>query len=555
MRWPVLALVVGLLVAGVAYDRVEQVEAEAPPPPFEAAVNPVLLEPTRVSTVWYCPVGSSGGGYADHTVEVINVGSTTAVATVSLLTDTGPGPSIRLDIGAGSRRTVVLSELEAAAAAGAVVEVVGGAGVVDHIVASPHGPVRGACATAASDEWYFAGGATTRDASYFLALLNPFPEDAVFDVRFAASGRARTPAALQGAIVPARSVRVIPVTEFVARERNVATSITLRRGQLVAERLQSFDGVLGPVGSALELGAPSPSLESWHPAGRVHGGGDQHLVLFNPTETIAEVDVELQPLDPELITAFGLVPLEVSVGPGRFEVVDLVATAEQLGLPLPFDVGLHVTSVNGTPVVAERWSLAPPLDLDAIGAGGSELTEGDASTEPPPTEDEASTTAEEQASSAAPLATPVALTRVAQDGEDVEVPVEEGPAPPPPLPQATPSSGVVIDRGVVTAAPRWVLPGTPIVGGEGTMLVVVGVDETASVQVRSLLGGEASTPLATVEVAAGQRMLVPLAVAESLSDLLVRSSGDVVVVASVVDNDGVQAVLNGVPVLERPTSS
>jgi hypothetical protein len=581
IRWPVVALVGALLVAGVAYDRVELVETGAPAAPFAADPNPAMAQPARLSSVWYCPVGSAVGGYADHTVEVINLGAEPAVATISMLTDTGPGPSIRLDIGPGTRRALALGELEAAPAAGAVVEVLGGDGVVDHVVATPHGPARGACATGASSEWHFAGGTSTRDATFQLALLNPFAEDAVFDVRFEATGRARTPAALQGAIVPAGSVQVIDVTQYVAREPSIATTVTLRRGRVVAERLQSFDGQLGPVGSALELGAPSATLEAWFPAGRIHDGGDQHLVLYNPSDTVAELDVSFVPFDAGLTTSFGLVPLEVSVSPGRFEVIDLVATADQLGLLLPFDTGLHVVSVNGTPVVGERWSMAPPIDRTAIGAGGGDEpadgTEGDPQPGPegpggeqpaPDQPDDGAVV--EQATAAGFVTVWLALAAPAAEepepvpapepvegqpappegGEDVEVPVEEVPAPPDP-PQPTASAGVVIDRGLVVAADRWVLPGTPMLGGEGTTLVVIGVDDASTVEVRSLLAGEASPPLTTFDLLAGQRLSVPLDGTESVSDLVIRSSGRIVAAVNLVDSGGGLAVLNGVPVLDR----
>jgi hypothetical protein len=605
MRWPTIALLGALLVAGAAFDRVQRVEAEPPPGPFEATVTPVMVDPPRLSSVWYCPVGSSGGGYADHTVEVVNFGPDPAVATVSMFTDTGPGPSIRLDIGAGTRRSVALGELEVAPAAGAVVEIVDGQGAVYHVVATAQGQARGACATTASDQWHFAGGATTRDATYHLALLNPFPEDAVFDLRFETPGRGRAPSDLQGAIVPARSVRVVEVhaPEVVAREAAVAATITLRRGRIVAERLQTFDGVLGPVGAALALGAASPALETWFPAGRVHAGGDHRLVLYNPTDQAAELDVTLQPLDPAVGAAFGLVPFEVSVGPGRFEVLDLVASLGQLGVPLPFEAGVHVQSVNGTPVVAERWSLAPPVDTAAIGAGGTELSEGDleqapaeeAPGEPEPAEVEtaagsvvpvvlaaAQPGAAEPATEAPPPAAEAEAPAGGGEGpagevpageapagevpveevpvEEVpveEVPVEEVPVEEVPVeeavpvvPQATASAGVVIDRGLVSPAARWVLPGTPMLAGEGTAVAVVGVDDAVTVEVRSMVGGDAA-PLASFEVGAGQRLLVPIASPEPVSDLLVTASGRVVVAVSLVDEAGVGAVLGGIPVLVR----
>lgn len=589
-RWPLVLLVVALLAAGMAYDRVELVETAAPQEPVVADVNPVLFDPPRLSSAWYCPIGSAVGGYAEHSVEVVNVGADAAVATVSMLTDTGPGPSIRMDIGAGGRRTVALAELGAAPAAGAVVEVLDGQGIVNHRVATPHGPAVGSCATGGSEQWHFAGGVTTRDATFVIALLNPFAEDAVFDVRFEATGRARTPAPLQGAIVPAGSVQVIDVTQYVAREAAVSTTITLRRGQVVAERLQSFDGLLGPVGSALQLGAPSGTSEAWYPAGRVHAGGDQRVVLYNPNDTAAEVDVSFLPFDRDLTASFGLVPLEVSVAPGRFEVIDLVATANRLGLPLPFDTGLHVLSVNGVPVVAERWSLAPPVDPTIIGAGGDQLPDAPAPDAGGPAElpDPAEQAGPDGASGIEPVvlagpgqrrrsnpaaASPLVVGRTVppagsgppaqvpvdpdapppDGGEDAEVPVEQV-EPPPPPPQATPTGGVAIDRGVVRAAERWVVPAVSMFEAEGTTLVVVGVEGSSNVVVRSVAGGEAVPALATFDVEAGQRVAIPLTGTEPVSDLLVRSTGPIVAAVSLVDPDGRLDVRNAIPILPRDGS-
>jgi hypothetical protein len=584
-RWPVIGLVLALLVGGVAYDRIEQVEPAVPPPPFEAAVNPIMLDPARLSSVWYCPVGSADGGYAEHTVEVVNVSDEPAVATISVLTEAGPGPSIRLDVGPGTRRALPLAEIDQAAAAGAVVEVVGGEGVVDHVVETPHGQARGACATGAADEWHFAGGATTRDATFMLALLNPFPEDAVFDLRFVTTGRARTPSAYQGAIVPARSVRVIEVhaPEVVAREAAVATTITLRRGRVVAERLQTFDGALGPVGAALQLGAPGPALETWFPAGRVHEGGDQRLVVYNPSGAVAELDVSLLPFDPQVSAAFGLVPLEVSVAPGRFEVLDLAETVAQIGLPTPFEVGIHVVSVNGTPVVAERWTLTPPIDTEAIGAGGTELSDADREGEEPPGEEapaEEAPAADDGAGAeqeAAAGVLPVILSARAQAEEapvteepvteepGEEAPAEEAPAEEVPeplfeevdelvLPQATPGRGVIIDSGIVAPSIRWYFPGTPVLADDGTALAVLGVAEPATVEVHAIIGGERSEPLLRAEVLPGQRLLLPLSADVPLADLVVEASARVAVAVSLVDADGVAAVHNGIPVLLREGS-
>ena len=567
----IAAVIVGLLVGGVAYDRLEHVRAAPAPVPAPAAANPSMAEPSRLSSVWYCPVGSAGGGYAEHTVEVSNVGDEPAVATVSVLTDEGPGPSLRVELAAGSRREVALAELETAAAAGAVVEVLSGQGAVNHVVATPHGPVRGPCATSASDQWHFAGGVTTRDATYQLALLNPFPEDAVVDVRLQAADRSRLPSNLQGAIVPARSTRVIDVSAAVAREGAVATTVQLRRGRVVAERLQSFSGVLGPVGSVLELGSPAGAVESWFPAGEVHAGGDQRLVLYNPSSTVAEVDVELVPDDPDLAATYGLVPIEVSIGAGRFEIVDLRATATQLGVPLPIGLGLHVVGVNQVPIVAERWSLSPALNLAAIGADPVPVAPIPPEGPPPPgapgdVDPAPGTPATTPATDPAPPAPGVdPAAAAATPAPSIPAEPAGGPAGTAPPPAAAPPSagpeavaastgeipapiGVGIDRGLSTTAKTWALAGTTWWTPEGTVLVVMGGDQPSTVTVREVGGGVA----ATAEVPAGHRVVVPIRSDLALADLVVSATAPVVVASSAAEPGGPTRVANGVPILEEP---
>ncbi|MFT7601399.1 MAG: hypothetical protein ACI8TP_004352, partial [Acidimicrobiales bacterium] len=425
-RWALVGLVMGLLAAGVLYDRVDLAPVPDPSTVGEPVVTPALRSADRLSNVWFCPIGSgAAGGYATHQLAISNLSDAPATAAIDLVTGDGPGPGLEVAVAPFSTEVIDVAALDPAPSLGAVVEVSGGLGVVGHTVTTQGGITQGPCSTETADRWFYADGVTTRDAVAFVALLNPFPEDAVFTMTFQSPTRTREPLDLKRAVVPGGSVRVVNIGEFVTREPNVATTIVVERGQLAVERLQIFDGTLGPRGSALQLAVAEPSSQWTLPSGRVHEGGDHRLAIFNPTETVAEVDVEFD-LEPVDRAAYGLVPIEVSVPPGRSVVLDLRGILTSFGLPLPYDVGLRVQSANDVPVVAERWQVTPAIDTTLIGAGGADarIVRGRQSDAEPGEVSE----------------------------EDIEV------APVPAAAQPTATIGVASSRGVEVSSTRWIVP-------------------------------------------------------------------------------------------------
>ena len=60
-------------------------------------------------------------------------------------------------------------------------------------------------------DWYFADGTTVRGTQQYLALFNPFGDDAIVDVTFLTDTGVQEPDALQGVVVPRRSRVSIPV--------------------------------------------------------------------------------------------------------------------------------------------------------------------------------------------------------------------------------------------------------------------------------------------------------------------------------------------------------
>lgn len=497
IRWTTLLILLGSLVAAVLYDRVErEPNAEITVGSVER-ITPSMPSIAPLGSSWFCAVGSAGpGSYADSEVVVANIGETDAVANLDIRTTDGPGPGQRLEIPALGSETVRLSDLGGFDAAAVSVEIIGGEGVVSHRLTTSIGVTEGPCASEASSIWHFAGGPTTRDTRQFVALFNPFPNDVVFTATFQTPTRSRQPSELEARTVSAQSVLVIDAGEFVAREPIVATTIeTVGGGQLVVERLLVVDGALGPVGAAVEAGVAAPALSWVLPAGRIHEGGDNTVTVFNPTDSVAEIDLRIDPLDPADRSAYGLVPIELTVQPGRLATLDLATEADQLVLPLPYDVGVTVTSANGVPVVVHRWQAQPGLDTDAIGANVSERRQ--------------------QADGDLPA-----------DEILDDVAVSD-------YVQPTARQGVASGHGSPRVSTRWISASTSLLSDNGSAVVVYG-ETGALVEVRLQIGGVLRSPVRASVDATG-RAVIPLDPVAANATVIVTADAPVVAEIQLVD--------------------
>jgi hypothetical protein len=278
----------------------------------------------------------------------------------------------------GARYAVRLGELVEAPLAAALVEA-GGPVAVEHSVAGPDGRDTGPCASSAAPEWHLAWGATTRGARDVVVLFNPFPSVTTVDVVFTTSGGIREPLRYQGLPVPAGGVIGLDIGDEVDREDHVSTTVRSRSGPLVVERLQSFDGEGSgrPRGLSLALGAPRP-LEAWAFAHGLTGDGRREwLVVYNPTEERAEVEVAVVPPAGEdgtpPPTPFGLTV--------RARGYETLAFDREERVPGGVGHATLVRSTNGVPVVVERVLSAPaPEGDDEVGgdmaaAGGSPVAD------------------------------------------------------------------------------------------------------------------------------------------------------------------------------------
>jgi hypothetical protein len=200
------------------------------------------------------------------------------------------------------------------------------------------------------------------------------------------------------------------VDEDVTRKAQVSAQVKVGSGRVVVDRIQTFDGT-NPArrGITLGLGAPVPA-EVWvFPAGVLGAGVTEQVVVFNPTDEVAEVEVEVRLEDPE--TNGVPEPFEATVAPHRYSIVDLhepnleVTATTPRRIPDDVNHSIIVRSLNGVAVTAEKVltrsapqtnvgvgvtlgaPLAAPTWLLAAGGVGAERSENvtvfNASTERP----------------------------------------------------------------------------------------------------------------------------------------------------------------------------
>jgi hypothetical protein len=116
----------------------------------------------------------------------------------------------------------------------------------------------------------------------------------------------------------------------------------------VVDRLQVFDGTGETAGVSVALGQTAPGHDWLFSHGRVGDGLDERIVLYNPGDEAAEVEVRVEAVDSAKRQPQ---PFGVVVRPGRYEVVDY---ADEARVEQGVAHGTAVRSRNGVPVVAER---------------------------------------------------------------------------------------------------------------------------------------------------------------------------------------------------------
>ncbi len=363
-RWPALVALPLLVVAALVVSTREGGGSGDQAPGLAQLAMPTVAATTAPGATWFCAGGAAtAAGSPPAQEHVVVMANTSDGARTARLTayPAGGQPVVReVDLEARTRRDIRLHELLDAAHVAALVEVDGGGVAVQHEVRGPAGRSVAPCASAPAASWYFPAGTTRAGSHFTLSLFNPFPTDAVVDVTFDADDGSRSPEDFQGLVVPAGTVLPVDVGAVVTLREELATNVHVRAGRIVADQLLAGDGLSVVLGGVL-------GERSWiFPGGAGVSSRSEAVVLYNPNGEVAEVEVQALLDDPG---ANGVPePFEVSVGPHRYEVVDVLSDGR-----VPSGVGhsIVVRSTNGVSVVAER------AEGSADGSGrGSSLAMG-----------------------------------------------------------------------------------------------------------------------------------------------------------------------------------
>ena len=393
MRWPAMLALVAVLAALVVADRL----APEPNPPAPVMITGAARAgyggPNDPPRTWFCTGGVGGSGDLRQEIVVVNTTAHELRTRVRLFpavplggqSQRWPSTSVDVAVAPYSRFVVdpVATVVRAAGDLAAFAEVfvasevlpdAAGGVVFQRTVVGEQSDVS-PCTTATSPNWHFASISTRRDARVRLSLLNPFPDDAVVDLAFMTDEGRREPVAYQGLVVPANALTVLDVGSEVTRRDQASFSVVARSGNVVAARLQTFNGELGIAGAVLEAGSPRAGEVWLFPLGvaGADAGATNSFVLYNPGVAEARVDVAAE-LDASLLSR-GVPPFELTVPAGRRVEVVFAAGDGRGGASHPSSAfgaidaatrlmssdqyWVSVRSFNGVGIVVERLRTAP----------------------------------------------------------------------------------------------------------------------------------------------------------------------------------------------------
>lgn len=373
-RAGVVALAVALVVAGALAGtrtvtgyggggRGAAGGAATAPPPQAVAKS-------ALSSTWSCG-GATAGPSSALAGELLftNAGPAPVTGTVRLVTSDGHVRRSRARVPAGG--ATALEETVPGAAPGAwvaaLVTLYGGSASVTQEVATHWGRTEQPCASGTSARWYFPDGYDLRNAGEYLCLVNPFPVDTIADLSFTTSEGTEAPGDFQGIVVPAGGMTEVGLEAHLRRRSHIAATVHVRSGRIVAFEtelvttpppgapLVGTRGAINPVapqsGVTLVLGAPTPSVSMWWPAGGDSTGLTETYDIYNPGPRAARAVLDLYTgrpgsggqsasgTDQVQVPAFGWSQVTTNGRPWAFP-----------GTPY----SARLVSTNGAPLVAER---------------------------------------------------------------------------------------------------------------------------------------------------------------------------------------------------------
>ncbi len=307
------------------------------------SIGATIPEPSQE---WYLAEGSTGGGMETWLL-VQNPYQSAVHVNITFQTETGPvsPPDLQgVEIPAQSRSTFeVANWVPDHYHVSTFVEAEDGRVICERAMygngrAWAHDSVG---ASVLSDDWYLAEGATDGGMETFVLVQNPTGEDVHVDISFNTEAGDFAPADLQGVTIPAGSRRTFKVNDWVTTY-NVSTYVKCIDGAVVCERAMYGNGRAWAHDS---IGATSPSGIWYLPEGSTGGGMETFVLVQNPADTAAKVNIAFQTGSGEKAPA----PLQGLSVPAHTRYTVKVND----WVPDEFDVSTTVVATQGS-VVVER---------------------------------------------------------------------------------------------------------------------------------------------------------------------------------------------------------
>lgn len=319
-------------------DRRRRVQGRSVDPVLLLAVVIPLLTVGVLATVHPAPTeeGARGPSAAPLTRTVVACPPAVAGAVEVAATLADPAAAGALTVGGGDDLPVPAGEVASRGTRGSVL-LRGTDSMASGLVVSRGGAGAGTdCRGPESDVWFAGVGAGPEHASV-LTLTNPDGGPAVADVTVHAADGLREVDRLRGVAVEPRSEVALDLAALMPEREDATIRLTVTRGRLASSIADSVDPVGGgPTARAWLPPVAAPATEMVLP-GVGRGAGERHLVLTNPGEDQARVEVRALTADSE----FSPTDLEpVQVAPGATTTVNLSgflrsgAASDVLGLRL-----------------------------------------------------------------------------------------------------------------------------------------------------------------------------------------------------------------------------
>lgn len=319
------------------------------------ALETGLLSPRRTgaassgdapSGAWFCP----HGGLWQTWVTVGNPGFTTATVRVTTFGERGGVRQETFDLEAGTDRYVEIAA--ARPGSGTMVEYFGAPVAAGWVSRSDDGVAAESCRASAGRSWLVADGNTQTDPerSSWLIVMNPFAEDAAFDVTLLTAEEAPTRVgSLRGYVLPGRRTVAFRINRYLLGKPSVAAHVTASLGAVSVAQL----GITEDVGVRAVVAVPRAARRWVLPSAL--GQGDSALSIVDAEEQSAAFSVRQQThLDQRPVEALTDLSLR---GPS----VQTYDTASNGG-----PAGLVVDVTGEVPVAAARRTLGTHGDVAAV---------------------------------------------------------------------------------------------------------------------------------------------------------------------------------------------